>query len=102
MLPLLISLQADRGRAARLARQLDVSQPFVWQIAKGDRPAPPDRCPAIERAEEGRVTCEQLRPDVVWRRLPDPNWPWHPAGRPVRDDTGLPLEQPADEARDAA
>lgn len=86
MTPLLSSLQANRGRAASLARQLELSQSFIWQMARGERPAPSDRCPAIERAEEGRTTCEQLRPDIKWVRVPDPMWPWHPAGRPLRDD----------------
>ena len=32
----------------------------------------------------GAVTCEELRPDKPWRRIPDESWP-HPAGRPVLD-----------------
>jgi hypothetical protein len=48
------------------------------------RGIPADRCPAIERATSGAVTCETLRPDVTWSRIPDPSWP-HPAGRPVID-----------------
>ena len=45
---------------------------------------PAERCPAIERATEGRVACEALRPDVRWARVPDPLWP-HPGGRPCID-----------------
>ncbi len=45
----------------------------------------PDRhCPAIERATLGEWTCEVIRPDLAWRRVPDPSWP-HPEGRPLMD-----------------
>lgn len=30
---------------------------------------PSDHCPAIERATNGAVTCEELRPDVDWAVL---------------------------------
>ena len=46
-----------------------------------------DACPAIERATGGAVTCEELRPDVEWIRFEDPDWAWHPAGRPLIDVT---------------
>lgn len=41
-------------------------------------------CPAIERATNGAVAVERLRPDVRWVRVPDPAWP-HPGGRPCID-----------------
>lgn len=53
-------------------------------MVSGTRPTPTDRCPAIERATEGRVTCEELRPDIRWHRIPDPAWP-HAEGRPAID-----------------
>lgn len=81
---LLDMVQSRRGVAAELARAADLSRPFIWQCATGERRLPPDRCPAIERATEGRVTVEQLRPDVRWHRVPDPAWP-HPDGRPTID-----------------
>ena len=49
------------------------------------RGIPAERCPALERGSAGKVTCEQLRPDVRWHRVPDALWPWHPQGRPLID-----------------
>lgn len=48
---------------------MDVSAPTVNQWVKGDRPVPAERCPQIERLTEGRVRCEELRPDVDWGYL---------------------------------
>lgn len=72
------------GSASALARSLGVTPGAVGQMISGLRSVPPDRCPAIERATEGRVTCDELRPDVRWVRVPDPAWP-HPEGRPCID-----------------
>lgn len=69
------------GGPTAVARMLGIKAPSV--IGWGGR-IPPDRCPAIERATSGRVTVEQLRPDVRWQRVPDPDWP-HPEGRPCID-----------------
>jgi DNA-binding transcriptional regulator YdaS (Cro superfamily) len=71
------------GGASILAKKIDVSQSAtsMWR-ARGS--VPPDRCPAIERATDGRVTCEELRPDVRWQRVPDAAWP-HALGRPCID-----------------
>lgn len=88
-------LITELGGPSELARITGCKPPSVTEWRS--RGIPPERCPAIERAKQGRWSCEQLRDDIVWRRIPDPNWPWHPAGRPVRDDTGLPLHQPTTE-----
>lgn len=82
------------GGPAKVARMLGIKPPSV--IGWGGR-IPPDRCPDLERATQGRVTCETLRPDVRWQRVPDPAWP-HPQGRPCID-VAAPVAQ---EARDAA
>ncbi len=85
------------GGPAALAKLLHVSAPSVHQWMTGVRPLPLGRCPAIERATAGKVTVEQLRPDVVWHRVPDPDWP-HEGGRPCID-----VAAPArEEVRDAA
>jgi hypothetical protein len=60
---------------------------YLYQCLTGRRKAPADRCPELERATAGRVTCEQLRPDMRWTRVPDSSWP-HPAGRPCIDPAG--------------
>jgi DNA-binding transcriptional regulator YdaS (Cro superfamily) len=45
---------------------------------------PIEHCPSIERATGGKVTCEELRPDVQWVRVKDKAWP-RPNGRPLVD-----------------
>jgi DNA-binding transcriptional regulator YdaS (Cro superfamily) len=50
---------------------------------------PPAHRPSIERVTEGRIRCEDMDSggDATWARIPDADWPWHPAGRPVLDVT---------------
>jgi hypothetical protein len=72
------------GGPTAVARMLGIKAPSV--IGWNGR-IPADRCPAIERATNGRVPCEELRPDVRWQRVPDPAWP-HPEGRPCLDVAG--------------
>lgn len=61
--------------------------------------AVPDRhCPTIERETKGVWTCEVIRPDLVWRRVPDSEWP-HPDGRPLMDFTA---KESATEIKEAA
>jgi DNA-binding transcriptional regulator YdaS (Cro superfamily) len=74
-----------------LAAALGVSKAAVSQWLTG-RP-PVDRCPFIERATAGRVTCDELRSDVRWHRISDPAWP-HPDGRPCLD-IAAPTQQAA-------
>lgn len=89
------------GGPAVVARMTGVRTPSVIEWRK--RGIPADRCPAIERGSEGRATCEQLRPDVVWSRIPDADWPWHPDGRPLIDVTRQPaVAARHQEVRDAA
>lgn len=59
-------LKQQRGLASDLARALGVTPTVVSHWASGERPIPPARCPSIERATSGAVTCEELRPDVDW------------------------------------
>lgn len=83
------------GGAASLARAVRVSPPMVTQWLRGLRAVSPDRCHLIERATEGAVRCETLRPDIQWSRIADPTWP-HPDGRPVID-----VARPVAEAQEA-
>ncbi|GCL61511.1 YdaS family helix-turn-helix protein [Pseudaquabacterium pictum] len=85
------------GGTVAVARMAGVAPPSVTGWRK--RGIPSERCAAIERGSEGKATCEQLRPDVAWHRVPDPDWPWHPAGRPLIDVTRQPNPQ---ETKDAA
>ena len=76
--------KARHGAAQRLAESLGVSGSLVVQWAAGKQ-VPIDRCAHIERVSDGAVTCEDLRPDRRWHRLPDDDWRWHPSGRPLLD-----------------
>ncbi len=86
------------GGTVAVARMAGVAPPSVTGWRK--RGIPAERCPAIERGSEGRARCEQLRPDIAWHRVPDPDWPWHPAGRPLLDVSRVAAAP--QEARDAA
>jgi DNA-binding transcriptional regulator YdaS (Cro superfamily) len=57
---------AERGRQSRLSSALGIAAPLLSQWATGARPVPAERCPVIERATEGQVRCEDMRPDVPW------------------------------------
>jgi len=55
------------GRSAKqLADDIHVPPPLISQWRNLNRPVPAERCPAIEKATGGMVTCEELRPDVDW------------------------------------
>jgi len=88
----------ELGGPAAVARMVGCKPPSVveWR----SRGIPPDRCPAIERGAQGQVHCERLRPDVRWHRVPDPNWPWHPDGRPLID-VAMPAAGSTTQAQDA-
>lgn len=73
-----------RGLQGDLCRQIGAHPPDMSRWVKGERGVPPDQCSAIERATAGVVTCEELRGDLPWVRIPDARWP-HPGGRPALD-----------------
>lgn len=56
------------GGQSALAKLLGVVPQVVhnW-LVRGNVPA--EKCPAIERATNGAVRCEDLRPDVDWAYL---------------------------------
>jgi DNA-binding transcriptional regulator YdaS (Cro superfamily) len=81
---LLAYTSAERGRTAQLAAAIGMHPVLISQWAHNARPVPSEHCPQLERATEGAVTCEEMRPDVTWVRIPDPDWP-HPQGRPLLD-----------------
>jgi DNA-binding transcriptional regulator YdaS (Cro superfamily) len=83
-----------RERAA-VAQAVGLHEQYLYQCFTRRKPLPVRHAPAIERATEGMVTVEQMRPDVRWHRVPDPAWP-HPQGRPCID-----VAAPAD-VRDAS
>ncbi|MCA9180769.1 MAG: helix-turn-helix domain-containing protein [Planctomycetales bacterium] len=69
----LLKAIGECGSQAELARRIGVSTPQVNEWTKGQRPIPPTRCERIERATGGAVTCEELRPDLMWTRDQDGN-----------------------------
>jgi hypothetical protein len=89
----------DLGLTA-IARVVGCKPPSVseWRT----RGIPPERCPDIERGFEGRYHCEAMRPDKVWYRVADPDWPWHPEGRPLLDVAARKPAETAPEIQEAA
>lgn len=54
------------GSQTALADFLGVSKGAVSQWKDEGRRVPAEYCPLIERATNGAVRCEDLRPDVAW------------------------------------
>ena len=74
------------GSQSSVAAGLGVAPQVVNNWMRRGAVASPENCPALERLSNGAVTCEELRPDVSWVRIPDRDWP-HPQGRPLVDFT---------------
>jgi DNA-binding transcriptional regulator YdaS (Cro superfamily) len=81
MKPIEIAVKECGGQQS-LATLLGISQPTVSEWVNGVRPVPPERCIQIEQLPAVSQTCEQLRPDVSWVRLPSKGWP---KGKPLID-----------------
>lgn len=64
--PLEAAIEMFGGQSA-MAELLEVSKAAVNQWVSNGKP-PVERCPAIEAATKGKVTCEELLPDLEWRR----------------------------------
>lgn len=56
-------------RPTRLASMLGVAPTYLYQMTVGIRSISPERAIQIEKATDGAVTCEELRPDVDWAYL---------------------------------
>jgi DNA-binding transcriptional regulator YdaS (Cro superfamily) len=57
-----------------LAQKVGVSQSMISQISNGSRPCPIPTCVAIEKATNGQVTRQDLRPEdweQIWPELAD-------------------------------
>ena len=57
------------GAAKALAATLGIPEPTVSQWKNGKRRVPADWCIDVEKATDGSVTCEELRPDLDWAYL---------------------------------
>ena len=60
---------SERGEIAKLARFIGIKPSTVSFWVAGVRQVPAERCPLIEAFTQGKVTCEELRPDVNWAVL---------------------------------
>ena len=56
---------AERGKQAALARAIGVSLPTMNRWVNEQDEIPENRCREIERATNGAVTCEEMRPDLA-------------------------------------
>lgn len=54
------------GSQNALAELCGVSKGAVSQWKDPGRRVPAEYCPLIERATNGQVRCEDLRPDIAW------------------------------------
>lgn len=81
--PVDIAASAFGETTAGLARKLGVSKGAAHQW-KRPNAIPESHCVVIERDTNAKATCEQLRDDIAWVRVPDSQWP-HPQGRPCID-----------------
>lgn len=60
------------GSQTQLARAIGVQPQLIWQWSTEVRKVPIERCVAIERATNGAVTRQDLRPDDwqdIWPEL---------------------------------
>lgn len=72
--------------AVELAKAVDCNHDQIrhWRHGYAGRRPGPEYCAAVEKATNGVVTCEELRPDLTWHRVPDRAWPGK-RGRPLHD-----------------
>jgi len=55
-----------RGSLTVLASSINAFTSDVSNWSNHVRQVPAERCPDIEKATNGQVTCEELRPDIPW------------------------------------
>ncbi len=83
-------IEMDAAERSRVAEQMGLHEQYLYQCITGRRKLPEAHCPPLERATEGRIKCEDIRPDITWVRVKDKSWPWHAKGKPLVDV--LPVE----------
>lgn len=77
-------LETSGVSQSELCRIIGAHAPDVSRWLDKTRKVPQDRCPLIEKATGGKVTCDELRKDLTWSRIEDKSWP-NKKGRPVLD-----------------
>ena len=96
-----IYFSSGRGRAASLARALGVRPVVVSRWGAGTKPVPVERCAAIERATQGAVARQDLRPDDwqdIWPELANSEQNQPPA---LTHQAQVAIEKIANEAANA-
>jgi DNA-binding transcriptional regulator YdaS (Cro superfamily) len=58
------------GSQSAMSRALNITKAAISQWKDGRVPA--EHCPEIERLTNGAVRCEELRPDIPWGVLRQP------------------------------
>lgn len=58
-----------RGAGVEIANKIGVRSVMLSQWRYGIKQVPAERCPEIEKATDGVVRCEELRPDIDWGYL---------------------------------
>ena len=86
-------VEAERGRALKLAKDIDVPPSFVSKMVAGSKSVPIERCVPIERATGGEVSRRDLRPDD-WRDI----WPELAAPENIQPNQAPTLTPPAQAA----
>ena len=59
----------DKAKLEELAARCETTAGQLKQIAYGNRRASVRLAVSLERETQGKITCEQLRPDVDWAYL---------------------------------
>lgn len=68
-------LKQARGNATKLAGSLGIPPAYLSQMSSGYRAISPMHCVAIEKATEGQVTRQEMRPDdwhLIWPEIVPP------------------------------
>lgn len=65
-------ISSARGNSASLSKSIVISMSYLSQMASGEAAISPQRCVLIERATNGQVTRQELRPNDwqdIWPEL---------------------------------
>ena len=62
-------LSKRNGTAKEFAGLVGIHEVLLSQLRNNQRKTPAEICIEIERASNGKVRCEDLRPDVDWSYL---------------------------------
>jgi hypothetical protein len=73
-----------KGGRGEMALELKVHRTMVDAVCRGEKRCPEAWCLIVERITTGGIQAQELRPDLVWVRVPCDEWP-NPAGKPMLD-----------------